>query len=298
MAQLHHNYCKIGNTAQNEEMEMHERSSSATVDDVSVPLQPTSTFGSHCSTNTKTNIDAWFNALPPTAEMDDVSAPRAMTSELYKDWLDWAKQKALTWVQRLDRLERYFRKAALKYHKLPYHARHSVIHNDVKLIPLVLRRLSEILETDQPCTQQSYFNSWFEIMGLAATILDELKRHQPLTDDLGTLRLMVCQFDVCLARIPKLYHTATASMEWLRDAVNDVAARIQVDGSEALAQKYSREGGLIRRWMLTLTEVENGKVEERAEYIEWYVDRLLDVGVEYDSYWTMLVLTSPARREE
>jgi hypothetical protein len=268
------------------------------MEDISVPLQPTFTFGSHCSTNTKTNIDAWFNALPPTAEMDDIYAPRAITPELYKDWLDWAKQKALTWALRLDRLERYFRKAALKYHKVPYHARHSTIHNDTKLIPIVLRRLSEILETDRPRVQQSYFNPWFEIMGLAATILDELDRHQPLTDDLGTLHLMIYQFDVFLARIPKLYHTATASMEWFRDTVNDVAARAHVDGSEALAQKYSREGGLIRRWMMTLTEVENGKAEERAKYIEWYVDRLLDVGVEHDSYCTMLVLTSPTMREE
>jgi hypothetical protein len=109
---------------------------------------------------------------------------------------------------------------------------------------------------------------------------------------------MVCQFDLCLARMPELYHTATASMEWLRDAVNDIEARAQVAVSEVLAQKYSREGGLLRRWMLTLTEVENGKAEERAEYIEWYVDKLLEVVVEHDSYWTMLVLTRPTVREQ
>jgi hypothetical protein len=270
-------------------MEDYVRSNSLSSHDSGVPLQP-STFGSLCSTSQKTHIDAWFNALPPAAELEDAATPRAMTSELYKDWLDWRKHTALSWLQRLDKLERYFRKAALAYHKVPYHARHSTINGDVKLIPIVLRRLSEILETDRPRIQQSYFTSWFEIKSVVAGIVEDLKYHQPLTDDIGTLCLMELKFDLCLAKIPKLYHTATNGLQWLRDAVRDVSQRANIDSSDALAQKYSREGGLFRSWMLTLPEMANGNMEERAEYIEGYVNELLEVGVEKDTYWSILAL--------
>jgi hypothetical protein len=188
-----------------------------------VPLPDPFAFGSLCSANRKTHIDAWLNAMPPKAEMEDVAASRALTSELYKDWLDWSMHAALTWLQKLDKLERYLRESALRYHKTPYKARHAKIHNDIKLESMVLRRLSEILETDQPREQQSFFTSWFHIQMVVADILDDLKDSQPMTDDISTLRLMERKFQLSLARMPLLYHTATEDLAWLRGAVRDVA---------------------------------------------------------------------------
>jgi hypothetical protein len=125
-----------------------------------VPLPDPSTFGDLYSADRNFHIHAWLDAMPPIAEMVDMAASCALTSELYKNWLDWSQHMALTWLLKLDKLELYLRKSALRYHKIPYKARHSTIHNDVKLDPMVLRRLSEILETDRLREQQSFFTSW------------------------------------------------------------------------------------------------------------------------------------------
>jgi hypothetical protein len=93
--------------------------------------------------------------------------------------------------------------------------------------------------------------------------------------------------------MPLLYHTATEGLAWLREAVRDVAERAVIEDCDALFQKCSRQGGLIRRWMLTLPELANDKlvkVEERAAYIEWYVRELLETGVERDTYWSSYTL--------
>jgi hypothetical protein len=87
-----------------------------------------------------------------------------------------------------------------------------------------------------------------------------------------------------------LYHTATEDLAWLRGAVRDVSQRAGIEDNDSLFKKYSRQGGLVRRWMLTLPEVANGRLGERAEdranYIEWYVKELLESGVENDTYWS------------
>jgi hypothetical protein len=276
-------------------MATHPRNEPRSSYDGGVPLPDPSTFGDLCSANRNFQIHAWLDAMPPIAEIVDMAASRALTSELYKDWLDWSQHTALTWLLKLDKLERYLRKSALRYHKTPYKARHTTIHNDMKLDPMVLRRLSEVLETDQPREQQSFFTSWHQIQIVVADILDDLEDNRPLTDDINTLHLMERNTQLSLARMPLLYHTATESLAWLRDAVRDVAERAGVEDCDALSQKYSRQGGLIRRWMLTLPELANdklGKVEERATYIEWYVKELLETGVEQDTYWSSYTLRS------
>jgi hypothetical protein len=77
--------------------------------------------------------------------------------------------------------------------------------------------------------------------------------------------------------------------------LRDVAERAGIEDCDALSQKYSRQGELIRRWMLTLPELANDKlkkVEEGATYIEWYVKELLETGVEQDTYWSSYTLRS------
>jgi hypothetical protein len=259
-----------------------------------VPLPDPFEFGGLCSANRKPHINAWLNAMPPKAEMEDVAASRALTSELYKDWLDWSMHTALTWLQKLDKLERYLRKSAVRYHKTPYKARHAKIHNNRKLDSMMLRRLSDILETNQPREQQSFFTPWFHIQMAVADILDELKDSEPMTDDISTLRQMERKFQLSLARMPLLYHTATEDLAWLRGAVRDVSQRAGIEDNDSLFKKYSRQGGLFRRWMLTLPEVANGRLGERAEdranYIEWYVKELLESGVENDTYWSSYMM--------
>jgi hypothetical protein len=242
-----------------------------------------------CSANRNLRIHAWLDSLPPIDEMVDMAASCDLTSELYKDWLDWSQHTALTWLLKLDKLERYLRRSALRYHKTPYKARHATIYNDVKLDLIVLRRLSEILETDQPREQQPFFNSWYHIHIVAADILDHLENSRPLPDEVNTLRLMERDIQLSLARMPLLYYTATEGLAWLQEAVRDVAERAGDEDCDTLSQKYSRQGGLLHRWMLTLPELTNdklGRVEERAAYIEWYVKELLATGVEQDTYWS------------
>lgn len=252
-------------------------------------------FGNFCSPEKKDRIGTWINRLACQEEMQDVVAAMPATADLYKDWLHWCKHAALTWLGRLDKLERRFPIASFHYHSTPYALRHSntLLHGS-KIDQAVLNRMSDILETDRLRTQQTFFVPWYEIRDVAVDILKDLNNYEPITDDPDFLRIVHCKFELSLLKAPKALRTLVEGLEWIEGIVAEVADRFELDGSEALASKFSREGSLFRRWMLTLPEFHDDFVESKSKYIEWYVERLFEVGVEQDKYWSSLVEEAPS----
>lgn len=255
-----------------------------------VPLVNGADFGSYCAPQKMITVIKWQNNVPPPDEVTDAWVAPTMDAQLYKDWLHWAEHTALTWLRRLDKLERLFRAAALVYHKIPYDLRHSPTTQDGhKINPALLKRLSEIFETDRLRSNQSYFAPWIAIFDTATEVLDDLNSHQPLPDDIDFLRALQRKFEAAFDKLSKPYQVVSVALRWLQETVADVHKRAELDGAEALAAPFSREGGLFRRWISTLPEADSDYVKSKSSYIEWYAQTLLKEGVSKDEYWTMLL---------
>jgi hypothetical protein len=270
-------------------MDAHQDSASPITSDGGMTLHPNSNFGLYSTVDKHIRIDIWLNNLHPTNELTDAATAPTTTVELYKDWLHWQEHTAITWLRQLDRLERYFRGAALDYHKIPHQLCHSpTINNGVKISPATLRRLSEILETDRPRSRQTYFITWFEVRDAAVNVLEDLRYYRPLTNDLDFLRIIDRKFDQIFGRLEKPFRNAKVALGWLVEEVKDVSARAELDASKALAASYSREGSLFRRWISTLPEADRNLRRTKLAYIEWYAHTILAEGVEKEAYWSML----------
>jgi hypothetical protein len=153
----------------------------------------------------------------------------------------------------------------------------------------VLDRLSHILETDRVRTQQPFFIPWFEVSYAAAGIIQDLEYYRPLVDDLDFLGVVDRKFELSLSKISGSLRELKTGLKCLEETVTEVTERSDIDGSEELVAKYSREGGLFRRWLRTFTEVENGMIGSRTAWVEWYADRVLALGIEKDKYWSARV---------
>jgi hypothetical protein len=254
--------------------------------------------GHYCSQEKSDRVNTWVNEVAPHGELYDSAIPIEATANVYKDWLDWSKETALSWLRRLDRYEQRLRTASLKYHKLPYEVRHSskILYGS-SVEQVVLNRLSAILETDRARPQQAFFHPWFEVKNVAANVLEDMKFYQPLPDDCEFLRTILRKFELSLFKMPKACRTLIDGLQWLEDAVAAVLERSDLDGGDALASPFTREGGILRGWIQTLPELDSEVVEMKSRYTEWYVDRLLDIGVEADQYWSSLVDISGSKGE-
>jgi hypothetical protein len=270
-------------------MNLRQDSASPETSDGGVPIHPTSSFGLYCTVGKHSRIEVWLDSLPATDEYIDAATAPTMTAALYRHWLHWQEHTAITWLRQLDRLERYFRRAALDYHKIPHQLRHSpTINNGAKISPAILRRLSEILETDCPRSRQAYFITWFEIRDAAVNVLEDLRYYRPLANDVDFLRTIDRKFDQIFGRLEKPFRNAKVALRWLVEEVKDVGARAELDASEALASSYSREGSLFRRWISTLPEADRNSGRTKLAYTEWYARTILAEGVEKEAYWSML----------
>ncbi|KAH3962624.1 hypothetical protein HBH51_173630 [Parastagonospora nodorum] len=255
-----------------------------------VPLVPDADFENHCSPLRMMSIIRWQKNVPPPDELMDAFVAPTMDTKLYKDWLHWAEHTAMNWLHRLDKLERLFRQAALIYHKIPYDLRHSsIIQNGHKISSALLKRLSEIFETDRLRSKQTYFTPWIAIFDTATEVLDDLNNHQPLPDEIDSLRTLHHKFELAFDNLNKPCQVAWVALRWLQGTVADVNKRAELDGTETLAASFSREGGLFRRWISTLPEADGKHVQSRLTYIEWYAQTLLKEGVVKDDYWSMLL---------
>jgi hypothetical protein len=286
--QLHHSHrtdCAQPDT----KLDVLRDSASPMTSDGGVTLHPSSNFGLYCTVEKHNRIDMWLGNLSPTSELINAATAPTMTVELYKDWLHWQEHTAITWLRQLDRLERYFRRAALDYHKIPYQLRHSpTMKNRAKIAPVTLKQLSEILETDRPRSRQSYFITWYEIRDAAVNVLEDLRYYRPLANDVDSLRILDRKFDQVFGRLEKPFRNAKVALRWLVEKVEYVSARAKLDASEALASSYSREGSLFRRWISTLPEADRNLGRTKLAYIEWYAHTVLDEGLEKEAYWSML----------
>lgn len=247
-------------------------------------------YGPYCSQEKSDRIETWVNDVAHHNKLEDAGTPIDATANVYKDWLDWSKETATSWLRRLDRYEQRFRTVCLKYHKLPYQVRHlSKLLYGSSVEQIVLDRLSAILETDRARAQQAFFYPWFEVKNVADSILNELRFYHPLPDDCDFLRTVLRKFELSLLKMPKACRTLLEGLHWLEESIDAVMERSDLDGSEALFSAFTREGGLLRRWIQTLPELDSEVPEMKLRYIEWYADRLLDIGVEEDQYWSSLV---------
>ncbi|KAH7091459.1 hypothetical protein FB567DRAFT_617063 [Paraphoma chrysanthemicola] len=205
--------------------------------------------------------------------------------ELYKDWLDWAAHDAAVWLRKLDKFEQRFRSAGLTYHQVPYQLRHSpaMLHG-ASIEQNLLTRLSQILETDRPRNKQMFFIPWLEIKSTATRILEYSLYNFPLADDLNHLYVMHRGFEISLWKLQKSANILETGLQWLEGAVAKVVRRSDLDGADALASKHSREGGLLRRWIQTFPESDSRSAKSKLHFIEGYVEKVLEVGIEEDTY--------------
>ena len=253
---------------------------------------PTSTryYGYLLKPHQKTHIENWLEDMPDALDFIDASTARKPGIEVYQDWINWSKSTAFAWLQRLDRYERRFRSTGLKYHKVPYSMRTSgMTPHGSKISPPVLKRLAQIFETDRSRSLQTFFTPWLEINNTATEMLAEIDSYQHELEDFAFLRSAHLRFDISFARLDKPLRSLRLELDWVESTVANIAGRSNVDGSQALAAKFSLEGGLLRRWMQTFLEIERGYAKSKSDYIESYVACILDVGVEPMKYWSMLV---------
>lgn len=247
-------------------------------------------YGLYCSEEESDRIETWLSNIPRHAELEDADKAASETHGQYLDLLHWSRDAALDWLRKLDKYERRFRAASLKYHRIPHHIRHSskVLFKSI-FEQAALDRVASILETDRARDQQPFFIPWLEVKDTVLGIMSDLELHQPLPDDTEFLRTIYKKIELLLETVPRACYTLLDGLEWLEDAVAGIVARSELDGSGLLLSRFTREGGLIRRWILTLPELHYDD-SNKARFIEWYVDRLLDIGIEKDAYWSGLMI--------
>ncbi|KAH7081333.1 hypothetical protein BKA63DRAFT_588745 [Paraphoma chrysanthemicola] len=241
----------------------------------------------YCSSDKLGRILAWRKNMPFPDNHLDGAMVQALPIDLYKDWLDWAAHDAAVWLRKLDKFEQRFRTAGLAYHQVPYQLRHSpaMLHGSSIEQPL-LTRLPQILETDRPRHKQMFFIPWLEIKNTATRILEYSLYNFPLVDDLNHLYVMHRELELSLWKVYKSANVLEAGLQWLEGAVAKVVRRSDLDGADALASKYSREGGLLRRWIQTFPESEGRSAKSKLHFIEGYVAKVLEVGIEEDIFET------------
>ncbi|KAF1848717.1 uncharacterized protein K460DRAFT_275350 [Cucurbitaria berberidis CBS 394.84] len=242
-------------------------------------------------------IEAWNDDTAYHLELADAATARSITTEVYEDWLNWARSYALAWLGILDKYELRFRATGLKYHKIPFSLRHSatLLHGS-KIDQSVLTRLTQIFETDRPRKLQSYFTPWMEINKIATETLAEIDNYRPGFGDLDFLCAMNRRLDLSFAMLIKPLNILRVGLHWVENTVALVAERSPLDCCDVLAAKHSLEGSVFRRWIQTFWEIDSGTVRAAA-YTEYYVGRVLATGVGTGKYWSTM-LESRSRAED
>ena len=247
-------------------------------------------YGQLLSPGQRSRMELWVERLPYDWHFEDANTACLIAVTVYKDWLDWSESKAFSWLDKLTKFERRFRIAGVAYHKIPYALRHaSTVTNSYRINPVILVRLSQIFETDRPRAQQSFFRPWIEISNAAKEVLGKLIANKNEPEDIDRLRILESGSEVTLSLLVNSLSNLESALAWVEEYVADLADRSDIDGSDNLAAKHSREGGLFRRWIQTFPEIELGTVQSQSEFTEGFVDAVSgdeDI-VEY-RYWSVL----------
>ncbi|CAN9456888.1 unnamed protein product [Alternaria alternata] len=230
-------------------------------------------YGQLLSPGQRSRMELWVERLPYDWHFEDANTACLIAVTVYKDWLDWSESKAFSWLDKLTKFERRFRIAGVAYHKIPYALRHaSTVTNSYRINPVILVRLSQIFETDRPRAQQSFFHPWIEISNAAKEVLGKLIANKNNPEDIDRLRILESGSEVALSLLANSLPNLESALAWVEEQVADVADRSDIDGSDNLAAKHSREGGLFRRWIQTFPEIELGTVQSQSEFTEGFVD--------------------------
>ncbi|KAH7409816.1 hypothetical protein DE146DRAFT_774917, partial [Phaeosphaeria sp. MPI-PUGE-AT-0046c] len=218
---------------------------------------------------------------------------------LYTDWLVWAGNTAFHCLESLDKFERYFRKAALAYHQIPYQTRHSsTLLSGAKANPVTLKILSQIFESNEPRSRLKFFAPFYTVKDAALNVLVELNRLEAVPVDFDELRNSERKCEKNLEPLSYLLFELLKNLRWLRGIVDEIQDRSGTKGSDALAQKHSREGGLFRLWISSLPELEFGSNVKQSTYVDWYAESLLEYGDNYRNagrayHWTRMAARQP-----
>ncbi|KAF2846750.1 hypothetical protein T440DRAFT_222759 [Plenodomus tracheiphilus IPT5] len=260
---------------------------------------PTMSFGYFFPPDKSRRIQSWLDEQPYDWEFKPAFTRDEATLTIYVDWLHWSNTDAILWLRKLDTSETRFRAAGLQYHRVPHQLRHSTfILPGSQIEQLVLSRLSNVLEKDTPRHLQTFFVPWMTIYKTAVEVLDQIEALQHIDNNTNVdlVRANAADTEMKLFKLEATFHNLKIGLEWLEKAVQELADRSVVDGSEALAAKFSREGSLFRRWIQTFLEVEKGVVGPKAAYTEVYIQQVLEKGVGLDGYWSKLVDRSDLSR--
>jgi hypothetical protein len=243
-------------------------------------------YGQSLSLEQKSRIEMWIERMPYHWQLEDAKTARLATAAIYDDWLDWSGTSAFSLLYRLDKFERRFRIAGVAYHKIPYTLRHSpTLPYHARINNVVLARLSQVFETGLSRSQQSFFRPWNEIFDAVNGILKELVANKMTPKDIDRLRKLESGFEVALSRLANPLQLIETALFWVEAQVANLTVRSELDGSDNLAAKHSREGGLFRIWIQTFFEIEYEMVDSGTAYTEGFVDAVLgDIGVVEDAY--------------
>ncbi|KAI4614056.1 hypothetical protein J4E80_006746 [Alternaria sp. BMP 0032] len=252
------------------------------------------TYGQLLSRSQKKRIVTWINDLPYDWQLDSANTALLAPAAVYEDWLDWAKPRALSWLARLDKYERRFRIAGVAYHKVPYALRRSIATCSSKAVEqTVCSRLSQIFEIGRPRSEEPFFHPWDEIFDAAYAVLQKwVISRGTAPENVDQLRVLEAECELTLSQLAKPLRNLEAGLVWVEEQVAKLAERSDLDGTEALAAKHSREGNIFRMWVQTFLEIEHGVVKSKSAYTEAFVDGVVeDEGIAKDPYWTMLAVT-------
>ncbi|KAL1794336.1 hypothetical protein ACET3X_007757 [Alternaria dauci] len=237
------------------------------------------TYGRLLSPENKIRMDLWVERLPYDWQLEDANTARLAGVKVYGDWLDWLESKAFSWLEKLSTFERHFRIAGVAYHKIPYALRHSsTLVNGYQIDNVILLRMSQIFETSCPRSQQSFFRPWTEIFNTANEVLKELKMNKNKPEDVHRLRSLESGLEITLSQLAKPLRILENALVWVEEQVAHLTRRSNLDGSDNLAAKHSREGGLFRIWIQSFPEIEWGSVELKSNFTESFVVAVLEDG--------------------
>ncbi|KAH6865200.1 hypothetical protein BKA58DRAFT_462849 [Alternaria rosae] len=251
------------------------------------------TYGQLLSRYRKNRIDSWIKNLPYDWQLDSANTAPLAPAAVYEDWLDWAKPRALSWLARLDKYERRFRIAGVAYHKVPYALRRSTSTcSSKKVEQTVCSRLGQMFEIGRPRSEEPFFHPWDEIFDAAYVVLQKWVLSRGTTpENIDQLRELEAECELTLSQLAKPLRNLEAGLVWVEEQVAKLAERSDLDGTEMLAAKHSREGNMFRMWVQTFLEIEHGVVKSKSAYTEAFVDGAVeDKEIAKDPYWTMLAV--------
>jgi hypothetical protein len=166
--------------------------------------------------------------------MNDAESANTLMTSVYKDWIDWLRNSASSWVKTLVEQEQAFREIGLNYYHTPYQMHHSAtLLHGASVEQLTLNRLSKIFETDLPRAQQQLFEYWLEINNTAVKVLNDSRYHVAASDDIHLLCNLSAQLELALSPLSKTFQNLQSVLHWIELAVDAVSRCSDLDGSES-----------------------------------------------------------------